>query len=67
VRAVAGTFVGPRSESRRCGAWRKLAGLPNINDPMFDEPREHPGGLRAIFRMQDAIDYYDGEVPPAKK
>lgn len=23
------------------------------------------GGLRAIFRMQDAIDYYDGEVPPA--
>jgi hypothetical protein len=113
VRAVAGTFVGPRSESRRCGAWRKLAGLPNINDPMFDEPREHPGfnclrarvsrqagsdrlglstngepdivirpdsgtlnacerlaaggGLRAIFRMQDAIDYYDGEVPPAKE
>jgi uncharacterized cupin superfamily protein len=24
------------------------------------------GGLRAIFRMQDAIDYYDGEVPPAE-
>jgi hypothetical protein len=23
------------------------------------------GGLRAIFRMQDAVDYYDGEVPPA--
>lgn len=23
------------------------------------------GGLRAIFRMQDTVDYYDGEVPPA--
>lgn len=22
------------------------------------------GGLRSIFRMQDAIDYYDGEKPP---
>jgi uncharacterized cupin superfamily protein len=22
------------------------------------------GGLRSIFRMQDAIDYYDGETPP---
>lgn len=25
------------------------------------------GGLRAIFRTQDAIDYYDGEVPPADR
>jgi uncharacterized cupin superfamily protein len=25
------------------------------------------GGLRAIFRMDNAIDYYDGEVPPAKE
>ena len=22
------------------------------------------GGLRTIFRMKDAVDYYDGEVPP---
>ncbi len=23
-------------------------------------------GLRAIFRMKDAVDYYDGEVPPTE-
>jgi uncharacterized cupin superfamily protein len=25
------------------------------------------GGLRAIFRMADAVDYHDGEVPPADR
>ena len=25
------------------------------------------GGLRAVFRMGDAADYYDGEQPPAKE
>jgi uncharacterized cupin superfamily protein len=25
------------------------------------------GGLRAIFRLGDAVDYYDGEVPPAAR
>ena len=24
-------------------------------------------GLRAVFRMGDAADYYDGEQPPAKE
>lgn len=25
------------------------------------------GGLRAVFRMGDSVDYYDGEQPPAKE
>ena len=24
-------------------------------------------GLRAVFRMGDTVDYYDGEQPPAKE
>jgi hypothetical protein len=24
-------------------------------------------GLRAVFRMDDTVDYYDGEQPPAKE
>jgi uncharacterized cupin superfamily protein len=27
----------------------------------------HGEGLRAVFRMRDTVDYYDGEVPPARE
>jgi hypothetical protein len=37
--------------------------VPNINEPLFDEPREH-GGLHALFRVGDPVDHYDGERPP---
>lgn len=66
--------------------------MPNIDDPVFDEPREQPGfralrarlsrqagseriglslpqggGLFSMFRSADAVDYYDGEQPPATR
>lgn len=31
------------------------------------ERRRDGSGLRAIFRLQDAVDYYDGEAPPAQE
>lgn len=28
------------------------------------ERRPDGGGLRLLFRIADAVDYYDGEIPP---
>ena len=37
---------------------------PDANKVGVGERRPHGGGLRKWFRLDDAVDYYDGEQPP---
>jgi uncharacterized cupin superfamily protein len=39
---------------------------PDSRKLAASERRPRGGGLRAIFRLEDTVDYYDGEQPPPK-
>ena len=38
---------------------------PDSNKVGASERRSQGGGLRTFFRLDDVVDYYDGEQPPA--